>query len=785
MPRPARLASSGMRSLPADRRLARSRRCQAHGARRRRLPRRRLVLGGEASTWRAGRRGCASWLRAAGSGQPLRPDRDALWASAAFPVTGARERAERGRAARPAAARARGSTSSTPRLQPVPVGVPGELYVGRRGPGARLPRPAGPDGRALRPGPFGTSPASGSTAPATWRAACPTATWSSWAASTTRSRSAASASSRARSRQSLAAAPGRARGGRVRPARTRPGERRLVAYVVPALVARTGGGRAARLAAGAAAGLHGPGRVRGPRRAAADPQRQGRPRGRCRPRVPDAAAGDEVARTPGRGAAGGHLGRAARRRAGSAADDDFFALGGHSLLATRLASRVRAGARRRAAAAGPLRAPDRWPGWPPGSQEAAAQRRRARRCRSLRRRPATPHLPLSFAQERLWFLDQLDPGSAVYNIPCAVRAARSRCDRRRSRRALRRDRAPARGAAHHLRRRWTDGRCRRSRRRRSSVLAAGRPARACPRRDGRGAGAPGRSRGGAARPSISDAGPCARPRCCGSAADEHVLLLTLHHIVSDGWSMRRPDARAGRALRSLRRRRAVAAARRCRSSTPTSRAWQRSWLQGEALEAPARLLARAARRRSPGPRAAHRPAAAARAAPPAAACGPSLVPAAADAAARWPARAEGATPVHGPPGRASRPSCTATRARSDSLVGSPVANRDRAEIEALIGFFVNTLALRCELRGRSLPSARCSPRCARGGPGRLRPPGPALRAAGRGTRGRDRNLGRPPLLQAMLAAPGGAPGAAGSPGSSRAPRGAWRPAKFDLTLALR
>ena len=74
----------------------------------------------------------------------------------------------------------------------------------------------------------------------------------------------------------------------------------------------------------------------------ADPQRQARPRARSpRRRAPAAAAADVAPRTPTEAALAGDLGARCCGATGVGVDDDFFELGGHSLLATRVAARVR------------------------------------------------------------------------------------------------------------------------------------------------------------------------------------------------------------------------------------------------------------------------------------------------------------------------------------------------------------------------------------------------------------------------------------------------------------
>ncbi|MGW7331383.1 amino acid adenylation domain-containing protein, partial [Streptomyces sp. NPDC054840] len=216
--------------------------------------------------------------------------------------------------------------------------------------------------------------------------------------------------------------------------------------------------------------------------------------------------------------------------------DDFFALGGHSLRATRVVSRLGA----RLGTGVPLRllfehptlerfasALDALRGDGRGSAAAANP------VTAIGARPAGEPAPLSFAQQRLWFLDQLQPGRPDYNIPVAARL-RGPLD------------ADALAAAlcavvtrHEvLRSRITEGP-------RGPVQVVEAPEVFLPVRTDLGdlPGEEARSRAlglahaDAAAPFDLGSAPLLRARVVRVSDDEHLLVLVLHHTVGDGWSM--------------------------------------------------------------------------------------------------------------------------------------------------------------------------------------------------------------------------------------------------------
>ena len=112
--------------------------------------------------------------------------------------------------------------------------------------------------------------------------------------------------------------------------------------------------------------------------------------------------------------------------------DNFFDLGGHSLLAMRLIARIEKTLGKRVSLASLFQVPTiegiakelqeeqraKHPSLIPSPIEGSKQRQE--QLSQTRRKDGKP-VALSFAQQRLWFLDQLLAGNPVYNIPTAFR----------------------------------------------------------------------------------------------------------------------------------------------------------------------------------------------------------------------------------------------------------------------------------------------------------------------------------------------------------------------------
>ncbi|MBJ2097104.1 non-ribosomal peptide synthetase [Serratia ureilytica] len=359
--------------------------------------------------------------------------------------------------------------------------------------------------------------------------------------------------------------------------------------------------------------------------------------------------------------------------------DHFFELGGHSLMAVRLANRVQQA------------------GWQLPLQALFASPVLHVLAQALQVAPTQEsipmlpvardgELPLSFAQQRLWFLTQLEGMSETYHIPLALRL-RGRLDRQalqqgldalyarheslRSRFITREDRPqvqilPANGlplAFHDLRRH---------------------PAQAetlC--------------RQAATQSFDLTQGPLVRAALLRLADEEHLFLLTCHHIVSDGWS-------TGILLRELGA--LYGAFRRGEADPlppptlqyPDYAAWQRRYLTPERLAAQAQYWRETL---SDAPALLTLPTDRPR--PTVQSFSGAEVPIAIDAeltqALRQFSRQHGGTLFMTV--LAAWSLVLARMAGQQELViGTPEANRGRLETESLVGFFVSTLALRIDLR---------------------------------------------------------------------------------------
>ena len=370
-------------------------------------------------------------------------------------------------------------------------------------------------------------------------------------------------------------------------------------------------------------------------------------------------------------------------------DEDFFLLGGHSLSASRVLSRVR----QRFQVEIPLRALF-------DSPTVAGLADRIRVARPEERPPDIPlkkdarksDLPPSFAQQRLWFLDQLGQQGNAYNLPeavllkgplDAVALERSIAEILRRHESLRTSFPNLEGVpfqrvspAHENPLQIED----------LTALPV----------DVRRPEAERLAREEASRPFDLARPPLFRARLFRLVEQDHLLLLIAHHIVADGWSI----GVLARELSILYE--AFAAGRH--SPLPELpfqysdfSDWQRQWIEGDVLKSqlsywkhqlasplplltlptdrprPAIQSVRGGRRRF-------------------------LLPAPLAKVLRELSRRQGATLF-----MTLLAGCQTLLLRysgqEDISVGSPIAGRTRVETEEMIGFFVNTLVLRTDLSG--------------------------------------------------------------------------------------
>jgi amino acid adenylation domain-containing protein/FkbM family methyltransferase len=368
----------------------------------------------------------------------------------------------------------------------------------------------------------------------------------------------------------------------------------------------------------------------------------------------------------------------------------FFDLGGHSLLATQVISRIRQVFKIEL----PLRVLFESPTVRALAiyVEQALRAARGLRLPPLTRASRSEDLPLSFAQQRLWLLDQLEPGSTVYNIPTTLRLsgkfslaalAESLTEVARRHEVLRTTFNTVQGRAVQ--------RIVPTMPMKLPLIDLSRLARDVRETEARRIGSE-----EVRTPFDLAHGPLLRTTVLRLGATEHVILLTMHHIITDEWSMNLLVQEVATLYQAYNR----------GESSPLPElsvqyadyaVWQREWLQGEVLE---------------------------------------------EQLTYWREQLGGELPVLELPADFPRPAVQSYRgahvefdfsgevaaqlrllSRTESttmfmallgafavllarlsgqaevVIGSPIAGRTHLELEPLLGFFINQLVLRIDLKG--------------------------------------------------------------------------------------
>ncbi|MCU1246002.1 MAG: amino acid adenylation domain protein, partial [Acidobacteria bacterium] len=322
----------------------------------------------------------------------------------------------------------------------------------------------------------------------------------------------------------------------------------------------------------------------------------------------------------------------------------------------------------------------------------------------IARRPRPERIPLSFAQQRLWLLDQLEPGSASYNLPVGVWMRGTlrvdlleRCiNELVARHETLRTRYLSEGgeprqvidAQLHVPLRMADVSDRPEGERTAAALAV--------------------ARAEGEQPFNLATGPIIRTLLIRLSADEHLLIINFHHVATDGWSLSIFYRELGELYESF-----LAGFPSPLKEPALQYAdyamWQREWLQGEVLDKQLGYwldILGAVPVGEDGKRGvttlpvlempADRPRAAvhsnrgqvARV----------TIPRDLVAAARQMSGREGVT-LFMIFLSALEAVLYRYSGQSDFLIGSGIANRTRQEIEQVLGCFVNTLALRADVSG--------------------------------------------------------------------------------------